>query len=47
LSAFYRRRLRVTAIEMLKHHALRQAMKALQHEISLSQAKANARGVRW
>jgi hypothetical protein len=34
-------------IEMIKHHALRQAMKVLQHEISLSQAKANAKAVRW
>jgi hypothetical protein len=34
-------------IEMIKHLALRQAMKVLQHEITLSQAKANARAVRW
>lgn len=34
-------------IEMIKHLALRQAMKALQHEITLSQARANAKAVRW
>lgn len=34
-------------IEMIKHHALRQAMRAIQHEITLCQTKANAKAVRW
>ena len=34
-------------LEMIKHHALRQAMKALQHEVALSQAKAKTRGLHW
>jgi hypothetical protein len=34
-------------IEVIKHYALRHAMKALQHELTLAQAKASARSMRW
>ncbi len=34
-------------IEILKLQALRQAMKVLQHEVSVSQSRASAKSLRW